>query len=895
MHPQRLPVRQVASGLALVVVVGVLGVSVILAVCFVTLARLERRASQQRIHATQALLLARSGIEDALARIAQGQDPSLMSPGGPGRGLPGFFAEGRDYAVRVVDESGKLCVNGGIPGADTTRGWNGQLRRILGNLGRRLGLPNLGEDLMTRRPAEGYRSMAEVQAAAGTMVDLSPHLCLAAWTDLKVIRPNATPLSYEAVNDLKKARGSLGLEEGGRPPVNLNAAPKALLAALAEGLRGASCRRISGPAPETAVTSAAADAFADALLISRNAVPFESWPAFEIFVDSLVPTVLPGDVVDADVIKANFNPNTMLSKQMPDEIAWRFVDKSDLKVWSTEGSLGPTGHFRISAAGRVTDPAGRLLASAERSVSMRAFELLRHTTQRDFVGDRRPDAGGTSYLSLASAAPVPPSPPERTTGASATWNTWGLGRGLAVITYPCPMTALPSNAADFDGSVGLASTELVPEGPSYPGSSLRFLQHFDDGWTADLAVAGGSLRNVDGRPTTEPTFQDDPGVSVWPSAPVEPNTLHPDGAYLQLGRSPSYFADNLPVDADPTSDHGAICFWTKRDLCKNPKTFTEFSFCKYKDNLLMTSPPRIIHGTQILAVGAQHAAATLGLHIESWSWDSDHEHELGVSQVVQRPQYAPDMRWHFLAACYDDDDLEEEDSVWVSAMGLYTGRIFAYGHNPFDPQTGEKLIEGRNRVFTLGTTGTLGNRPSILADSVMDEFAILDFGDRATEVKPRFEEWATLRFREGRYYKGDDGTFLSTEIRPAASAPCRILRAFWTGRLPSHPRPECLAPGEHAIPPVIAPRLLDARLSRARLEVSLLDASGTLTGPVLQTLERSGGTVLDWTLPSFRYRVRFICQVPDPRNDPVLETPFLDDITFAWQPLSGPRILDWSG
>ncbi len=61
-------------GLALIVVAGVLGVVTVLAVCFVTMARLERSASQRRIHQTQALLLARSGIEDALARLGMGQD-----------------------------------------------------------------------------------------------------------------------------------------------------------------------------------------------------------------------------------------------------------------------------------------------------------------------------------------------------------------------------------------------------------------------------------------------------------------------------------------------------------------------------------------------------------------------------------------------------------------------------------------------------------------------------------------------------------------------------------------------------------------------------------------------------------------------------------------------------
>jgi len=81
------------SGLALIVVIAILGVLVILGTAFVTLARLERRASQQRIHATRALLLARSGLEDALARIGAGQDPD---------------AAGNRYGGEDWDNSGAL-------------------------------------------------------------------------------------------------------------------------------------------------------------------------------------------------------------------------------------------------------------------------------------------------------------------------------------------------------------------------------------------------------------------------------------------------------------------------------------------------------------------------------------------------------------------------------------------------------------------------------------------------------------------------------------------------------------------------------------------------------------------------------------------------------------------
>ncbi len=66
-----------SQGLALLVVVAVLGIAAILALCFITMARLERKASQKRTYATKAYFLARSGIEDAMARLTAGQDPCL--------------------------------------------------------------------------------------------------------------------------------------------------------------------------------------------------------------------------------------------------------------------------------------------------------------------------------------------------------------------------------------------------------------------------------------------------------------------------------------------------------------------------------------------------------------------------------------------------------------------------------------------------------------------------------------------------------------------------------------------------------------------------------------------------------------------------------------------------
>ena len=338
LRPQEPAAQGQEGGLALLVVVGVLGVMAVLGMSFVVMARLERQASQQRLSACKALLLARSGLEDALARLSAGQDPNApasryggenwdgssdgllsgweaqqevyratgtgtaadvetcpvaqalrpsffvaaganpatLAVDGRQRGYSGLLTAGGDYSLKVEDESAKINVNGGfldagdrdndgIPDhrdpfvADLTpglpagangigRGWNGQLARILGILVQQPelhlpALPTAGTDILLQRPRGGYRSIAEVQAVLGTSVDLSGWLTVSSWVDARVVHPDGYPAEAaldRALNELKKARLPLRLEEGGRPPVNLNAAARPVLVSLIQGLQGKS-------------------------------------------------------------------------------------------------------------------------------------------------------------------------------------------------------------------------------------------------------------------------------------------------------------------------------------------------------------------------------------------------------------------------------------------------------------------------------------------------------------------------------------------------------------------------------------------------------------------------------------------------------------------------------
>lgn len=215
-------------GIALTLAVAVLAVLALLGTAFALLVGSERRAAAQRSHAARALLLARSGIEDLLARRGTGQDPcgpatafagedwnadGALSPaeaaeegyrpgildrdGCPlGQALrPAFFAgapgipalrpvDGRrrgwsgaagggEYALKVA--AGGFDVNGGDPRSSSGNGYNAVLQRMLGTLAEALdredgmddGIPadrGDGKTLIDARPVGGWPDIESILA-----------------------------------------------------------------------------------------------------------------------------------------------------------------------------------------------------------------------------------------------------------------------------------------------------------------------------------------------------------------------------------------------------------------------------------------------------------------------------------------------------------------------------------------------------------------------------------------------------------------------------------------------------------------------------------------------------------------------------------------------------------
>lgn len=977
------------AGLALILAAGVLGVLALLALAFIMVAQLERRAARQRTARSQALLLARSGLEDAWGRLSAGQTashpqtlfagedwdrsgtlngsepaaeifrpgvlntlncpvraslrPSFHVYGKPGivdvnghrvpallpvdtrdRGYSGGFRDRREfvYGLKVEDESGKIQVNGGFLDAlsrdgdalpdhrdpwvrpppvvpeNTGIGWNDQLVRVLNVLGTQaeIGIPNLGTQIMNVRPRGGYASIQQMQAMLSITTDLSPYLTVDSWSDPTVVRPTAWSAQGPAISiaEVKSARFPLTLEPGGRPPVNLNAAPLPVLRSLLYGLAARSWYNELNPAP-FAINTARAATIANALLAFREGrdsggtfasagLPpdhFRSWSQFSVFCDALFPTLVSGlntaphsggNLCGADLLKANFDPNTRLNKELPDAALWRWIDKSDLNTWSTEGSLGPTGAFRVSAIGRVTDAGGRLLAEVILAQRLELFRFLRQTTQQDFVAGRTL-SDSPRYLSLASA---PWGGESLGAGASAAW--WGgppPGSGLAAVTYPNLPLALPNKAAPIDGRVGLATIEL-PESTPPEALSLRWVHHFDDAWDADAVIAG-ALPNLVVLDTSG--LQTDLTESVWPSDPdTKIPTLYPDGCHVQCEKAPAYRVDEVfPHSNPPISNHGVISFWQKE---LQTVAWVQFSF-----SCLNGTPA----ASEFLLIG--NAGVEFGLFAENTP-------SLYRQRVCARwfgtpgQALAPGAAWRLITAYFDTDVTSGPLDVQIDVRGLQPQSSTdhsLYGI-PFNPSIGQNLFPDGN-VFVLGGQANNKTEPDLQANLILDEVAILDFGDPTDPAFSNHQAWANGRYQDGRYYKLNDAAFLSAPLSPGTGLPVRLLGASWTEIRPSQPRKE-IPLTSAAPPPSGISASKDTSLFASHLTVDLMDAAG---GAVIRPL--SNGARLDLALPSFRYRVTFrpTSGWTDAQRDsqPVLESPWFDDITFAYQTVEGPRLLGW--
>src|SRR5262245_60530522 len=236
-------------GAVLILVLVMLSLLAMLAISLATTSVLDRSVSFNYIDEVRARLIAKAGIEHAIARIqsmvqrGQFEDQSLVYWGmktdetgepdvdtplskalnpsyaieeeevqnpddskttpmrfnfdGKEMGISGMMTAGTYgvhsdvYRLRVTDSNGRINVNDGMLDPDVRK----NLERILNHLGDACGVADAGSKLIAKSPKNGYRARRELRDALGDedYKRIGNHITPFAWTDMSVVNP--VPLS----------------------------------------------------------------------------------------------------------------------------------------------------------------------------------------------------------------------------------------------------------------------------------------------------------------------------------------------------------------------------------------------------------------------------------------------------------------------------------------------------------------------------------------------------------------------------------------------------------------------------------------------------------------------------------------------------------------------------
>ncbi|NUN50361.1 MAG: hypothetical protein HUU15_16230, partial [Candidatus Brocadiae bacterium] len=488
------------------------------------------------------------------------------------------------YVLRVTEAASRIWINGP---PDATR-------RMVVHLVRRLGLPRTVAAAIAE--ARGCRTEEDLIPRIG--LDhwrvVSPYLTTQAWVDADTLGacPMESRVRPHLPGDPVYSRGHLRprrLVQQPRAPVNINSAPAIVLACVLEGLQGYWVEE-GGPGLglsgygggytwmerplswrsrdaalgtlrlSTPVSAAQADALALAAVAARTDRPFRTWDDFRRFLDAQVRLGVI-DAMQAEAVRANADPNSLLNDFNPDRNAWSPIDKTDLVGGTTEFAFASMGVFVVESLGRVTDPGGKVLAERMQKAHIRAWEVWRETTEAGFLrgvadgADPRTqisafDGDGTTRSGLALEA-WPEAPPWTTRDRNVISTLW------------------------YDGRIGLAPLLVPPAAETWLRASLtppvRETLEADD-WrvrspSPDPAEQTARDRlarqpRADGEPIPGPLVID-AGKAPEDGRGTPVGMVFPDGASLEAGSCLRYRAlDNLP-SRDGQTRSGCVSFWFK--------------------------------------------------------------------------------------------------------------------------------------------------------------------------------------------------------------------------------------------------------------------------------------------------------------------------------------------
>ncbi|MBI3269293.1 MAG: hypothetical protein HYZ53_09750 [Planctomycetes bacterium] len=511
------------GGFALLVSLSALSLLAVLALSLASLSRVAAQASASHVDGVRARQAALSGFDYALARLLR--DAGEGGVGGPDRpwvygggdlatatspsyaagAANGFSYSGTiggthaplgdQFSLKIDDSHAKLNVVGlavepGVLGA------------MLDNLGRALALEARGKNGragydpivgrgMAMASMAGVPGSSQVRDHLVRLLGrrdtdfLDDYVSYFGWIDPRTIKPTggtgpnrSHPFAAEP-----------------RPPINVNAASRPVLIAAIAGLQAQNGEPLSF---DQAVE------VADAILARRadpapGQGPFRDWPDFYEFILGRVAKAPRFTEGDAWTILANADPNFHPTWLNLERVIAPVLDKTDLRLRTTEFCFHDSGTYDIASLGRIVAYDGRVLASAKLVVSVRLFDVLRHTVQEEFEAHR----GSTA----AEHTCTWPNPPATAGGRPAWW-----GGHIQVQTdrpSPLPLAQPPSFSALFRDGIAADSARgsAVPltdqeAGPDVAEEGDLFPDGLFTSPDRDELTRFSTVDNMDGREGT---------------------------------------------------------------------------------------------------------------------------------------------------------------------------------------------------------------------------------------------------------------------------------------------------------------------------------------------------------------------------------------------------------
>ncbi|MEK7867211.1 MAG: hypothetical protein AAB434_11055, partial [Planctomycetota bacterium] len=333
-----------SRAVTLFVVVALLALLSMLALTFVAIARVERNASRNYIDLARARMIAQAGLEAGIAHLRDvtlnksyddprdpwvfkddagtgvgagidlegARNPSYLSGTAytlPYSGLMAstYIPQGDMYVLKILDGASQIYLNNPQP----------SLPRMLDTLGlaiadelRRRGQPVIdpirgrGNQVVSFRDQLGgaYKGKEELIEVLGRddFESVRDYVTAWTWVDPTTIAPDPGAQMVEGIPPWKRER---------RAPVNVNTAARPVLVAVLTDVAGPN---------EPAISFDQAGRIADEIIrfrASRNAGegPLKSWMEFYAFADGMVARLGLLTQGQADCLKANANPNSMLN------------------------------------------------------------------------------------------------------------------------------------------------------------------------------------------------------------------------------------------------------------------------------------------------------------------------------------------------------------------------------------------------------------------------------------------------------------------------------------------------------------------------------------------------------------------------------------------------------